>query len=114
MPASPYCTPFGSTLLPLEDLFALHSNPQTLLLRPDGVQKQTLMKVLSLLDKKFKFPVPAGKQPFAVVLLYSRAHCRVMNEWVSQYEEKHRTHLCAIWNSMMVQSMHHTTHLEWQ
>ena len=96
VPASPYCTPFGSTLLPLEDVFALHSNPQTKLLRPDGVHKQTLMKVLSLLDKNLKFRVPAGKPPFTVVLLYSRAHCRVMNEWVSQYEEKHRTHLCAI------------------
>ena len=75
VPASPHCTPLGSTHLPLEDLLTPNTNPHTLLLRPDGVQKQTLMAVLSLLDRKLKFPVPASPKPFTVVL-FCLLYCR--------------------------------------
>ena len=110
---SPYCIPFGASPLSLTDLLHPETKSCNVFLRPDGVPKSKLITTLETIDRKLKYPLPAGAQPFLVFALYNRAHCRVFNQWVSGYEQSNRVHVCAAWHTLKVRSMEHAMRPQW-
>ena len=97
LPITPLCTAFGGTPLKLEDILKPGNSPLTILLRPEGLSKQSLSLVLEKIDMVLTFPDTSNSRPFRVVALYSRADCRMFNAWVDKWERSNRSHaMCGV------------------
>ena len=99
--------------MPLTERLHPETKSYNVFLQPDGVSKSKLITALETIDRKLKFPLPAGSELFLVFVLSKCAHCRVFNQWVSGYEESNMVHVCAAWQSLKVRSMEHAMRPHW-